>query len=44
VLVSARTGAEEVAAGKAAGAAYYVKKPFDPDDLIALLDQLIAED
>src|SRR6185312_16891684 len=37
VLVSARTGSEDVAAGRAAGASDYLRKPFDPDDLIALL-------
>ena len=44
VLVSARTGSEDVAAGRAAGAADYLRKPFDPDDLIALLDRLVSRD
>ena len=44
VLVSARTDREDVDAGKAAGASDYLRKPFDPDDLIALLDRLVARD
>lgn len=44
VLVSARTESEDVAAGRAAGAADYLRKPFDPDDLVALLDRLVARD
>jgi len=44
VLVSARTGSEDVAAGRAAGASDYLRKPFDPDDLIALLDRLVSQD
>ena len=44
ILVSARTGSEDVAAGRQAGAADYLKKPFDPDDLIALLDRLVSRD
>ena len=44
VLVSARTASEDVAAGRAAGAADYVRKPFDPDDLVAALDRLVPRD
>lgn len=44
VLVSARTGSEDVAAGRAAGATDYVKKPFDPDDLLVLLERLVTRD
>ena len=42
VLVSAKSGLEDVEAGMAAGADEYVKKPFDPDDLVDLLERLLT--
>ena len=37
VFVSARADADDVAAGRAAGGRAYVTKPFDPDELLAVV-------
>lgn len=39
VLLSARALASDVAAGQAAGAAAYVTKPFDPLDLVGVVER-----
>ena len=42
ILVSARTGEQDVEAGRAAGAADYLRKPFDPDELIAMISRVLG--
>lgn len=43
ILLSARALPAEVAAGLAAGAADYVTKPFDPDDLVERIRKVLAD-
>ena len=42
VMVSARAQAEDVARGHEVGASAYVTKPFDPIELVELVDSLLA--
>lgn len=42
VLVSARAQAADRARGREVGCSAYVTKPFDPIDLVALVDELLA--
>jgi two-component system response regulator MtrA len=42
VLLSAKAQADDVATGLAAGADRYVVKPFEPDDLLAVVAELLA--
>ena len=40
VLLTARTGAEDVERGKAVGGDAYITKPFDPAEVLAWVDRL----
>lgn len=42
VILSAKAQTDDVAAGLEAGADRYVTKPFEPDDLLAVVDELLA--
>lgn len=42
IFISIRVGDNDVKAGKEAGAIDYVKKPFDPDELVATIKKYIG--
>lgn len=43
LMISARVSREDVQAGLDAGADGYVTKPFNPNDLVARIDAMLAE-
>jgi DNA-binding response OmpR family regulator len=41
LILTARRGAEDEAIARWAGATEYLRKPFDPDELVAIVDRLL---
>ena len=44
IVLSARAQESDIVAGLASGADRYITKPFDPADLISVIDHLLARD